>query len=35
MKNMFFKASMMVASIPADFLSLTAFVIFNFNYDLQ
>lgn len=27
MKNMFFKASMMVASIPADFLTLTTFVI--------
>lgn len=30
MKNMFFKAIMMVASIQADFLALTTFVIFNF-----
>ena len=30
MKNMFIKASMMVASIPADFLALTTFIIFNF-----
>lgn len=27
MKNMFIKASMMIASIPADFIALTAFVI--------
>lgn len=30
MKNMFIKASMMVATIPADFLAITAFIIFNF-----
>lgn len=30
MKNMFIKASMMVATIPADFLALTTFIIFNF-----
>ena len=31
MKNMFIKASMMVASIPADFLAFTVFVIFNYK----
>ena len=30
MKNMFIKASMMIATIPADFLALTAFIISNF-----
>lgn len=30
MNNMFIKASMMVATIPADFLALTVFVIFSF-----
>lgn len=30
MNNMFIKASMMVASIPADFLAISVFVISNF-----
>ena len=30
MKNMFIKTATMIASIPADFLALTAFVISNF-----